>query len=153
MVKIRLARIEDVKNLQSLNNEVFVDNKKYAHDLEMDWSLSDAGKEYYTTMSTDADALCLVAEEDGKKVGYLSAYPKTEVGRKSKYFEVNDMGVSPKYRSKGIGRKLLEECFKVAKSRGFDKVFVKVYSGNTKAIEFYKAAGLEEIELGLEIIL
>ncbi|HEU0080619.1 MAG TPA: GNAT family N-acetyltransferase [Candidatus Paceibacterota bacterium] len=150
MITIRRATGQDVSYLQALNNEVFVDNQQYDSDPQVGWSLTDEAKGYYTSMARDADALCLIAEENGKRIGYLAGSKKEEVGRKSRYLEVNDMGVSPAYRSKGVGRMLLDECFKIAKEKGFDRVFVRVYFDNAKAIGFYKNSGFKEIELGLE---
>jgi hypothetical protein len=37
MIKIRPARKSEVRDLQELNNEVFVDNQQYDDDLDMDW--------------------------------------------------------------------------------------------------------------------
>ncbi|MDE2116257.1 MAG: GNAT family N-acetyltransferase [Patescibacteria group bacterium] len=99
---------------------------------------------------SDKDSICLIAEDDGKPVAYLSSGPKEDIGRRGTYFEVNDMGVIPSHRSKGIGKMLMERCFSEAKARGFEKISVRVYSSNVKAIEFYRRSGFKDLEVGLE---
>src|SRR5258708_26860280 len=106
MIQIRHARKEEVNTLQHLNKEVFIDNQTYDEDIAMDWSLSQKGNEYFTQLLNNASALCLIAEYDGKIVGYAAANLKTFGHRKSRYLEVENIGVIPDYRSKGIGTKL-----------------------------------------------
>ena len=48
MINIRKANKDEVKDLQSLNNEVFIDNNKYDNDLDMSWAKSEKGKIYFT---------------------------------------------------------------------------------------------------------
>lgn len=60
------------------------------------------------------------------------------------------MGVIPKYRSRGIGQKLIEECLKIAREKGFQKVYVNTYFKNNGAINFYKNNGFTKIDLSLE---
>jgi len=147
---IRAARKNEVKILQDLNDEVFVDNHKYDPDLKMDWAQSKAGKKYFTNILNNTNAICLVAEEGGVPVGYIAAASKEFGYRLSKYIEIENMGVSPKYRSKEIGSKLMVECLKIAKEKGFQKVYVNSYSKNTKAVKFYEKTGFKKIDTSLE---
>ncbi|OGK58937.1 hypothetical protein A3H84_04410 [Candidatus Roizmanbacteria bacterium RIFCSPLOWO2_02_FULL_40_13] len=71
--------------------------------------------------------------------------------KKSKYLEVENMGVIPEYRSKGIGAMLMENAKKWAKENGYQKLFVNSYFKNQKAIDFYKRNGFEEIDISLEV--
>ena len=150
MINIRPVRKDEIEDLQDLNDEVFIDNQKYDSDLDMIWAKSDKGKDYFTKLLNNPDYCCLIAEEDGRKVGYVAAGPKNISYRKSKYIEVENMGVIPEYRSRGIGTMLMEECLKWAKSKGFQKAYVNSYFNNQKAIEFYKRNGFSEIDLSLE---
>lgn len=150
MITVRYGTIDDVKILQDLNDEIFVDNAKYDSDLRLDWAQSEEGRKYFTNLVNNKEALCLIAEDGDKKVGYLAASPKEIDYRKSKYFEVENMGVSPEYRSQGIGKLLLQKCFDYAKQNGFQKAFVISYANNIKAVEFYKRNGFEPIDISLE---
>ncbi len=93
---IRPARIDEVKTLQNLNDEVFIDNAKYDDDLQLDWAQSaTGGKKYFNNLLSDENSICLLAEVDGKVVGYIAASPKVFSYRNSKYVEIGDMGVIP----------------------------------------------------------
>lgn len=153
MIKIRTARKEEVKDLQNLNDEVFISDQQYDPDLFMDWAQSNKGKEYFTQLLNNQNSCCLIAEDNGRKVGYIAAVPKDISYRKSKYIEIENMGVTPQRRSKGIGSILIQECLKWAKSKGFQKVYVNAYFNNIKAIKFYKRNGFSEIDLCLEKLL
>lgn len=135
MVNIRHANKNEVKILQELNDEVFIDNHKYDEDLDMNWAQSDKGRDYFTELLNNPDACCLIAEENGQAIGYITAGPKEVSYRKSKYLEIENMGVVPKYRSKGIGSMLMSECLKWGKAQGFQKAFVNAYFDNRMAVE------------------
>ncbi len=54
------------------------------------------------------------------------------------------MGVKNAYRGQGIGQRLLQTCVKAAWDLGFDKIQLKVYQNNQRAIDFYLAQGFRE---------
>lgn len=147
---IRPAKIEDIKTLQNLNDEVFIDNKKYDTDLKLDWAQSEAGKKYFISAITSPNAVCLIAEEGNSAIGYIAAGLKEVEYRLSKYIEVENMGVLPEYRSKGIGSKLMSACLKIAKEKGYQRVYVNVYAKNEKAVKFYENEGFEKIDICLD---
>jgi ribosomal protein S18 acetylase RimI-like enzyme len=149
-MNIKFATVADIKLLQSLNNEVFMDNSKYDSDLKTDWAQSSAGYEYFNTLVTDKDSICLIATHQEQGIGYLVASAKPIPYRLSKYLEIENMGVVPEYRSQGIGKKLINQCLNIAKSRGYQKVYVNAYFQNKGAISFYKNNGFAEIDLSLE---
>jgi ribosomal protein S18 acetylase RimI-like enzyme len=145
MVQIRKCTTTEVTALQNLNNEVFINNVKYDNDLDLQWATSEKAKMYFTELLKDENALCLIAEDGDRKIGYLVAREKEIDYRKSSYFEIENMGVSPDYRSQGIGKLLMEECFGWAKVKGFKKAFINAYIQNVDAINFYKKNGFVEI--------
>ena len=108
MISIRPCLPTEWKMLQILNNEVFQDNLTYDPDLVADYALSEKGINYFKLVLKDKNSCCFIAEEDGKPVGYIVGNPKKYSYRKSRYFELDNMGVSPKYRSHGIGSKLIK---------------------------------------------
>ncbi len=149
-MNIRQVRKGETRKLQKLNDEVFVDNHKYDPDLKLDWAQSKAGKDYFTNIIENPDAICLIAEKNNKPIGYIAAAPKEFDYRLSKYIEIENMGVSPNYRSKGIGSQLIKKCLDVAKKRGYQKVYLNSYFYNTKAVAFYEKSGFKKIDISLE---
>ena len=51
------------------------------------------------------------------------------------------MGVLPKYRRRGIGRRLAEKTIARAKRNGQERIELEVYASNNSAIALYKSLG------------
>ncbi|HOZ84927.1 MAG TPA: GNAT family N-acetyltransferase [Niabella sp.] len=83
----------------------------------------------------------------GKAVGYTAIEPK-----ENNHFKLHKIYLSPSLQGKGIGRFLLEEMEKKAKTLGAEKLFLNVNRFN-KAIHFYQRHGYnilreEDIDIG-----
>lgn len=152
-ISIRKAKSEDIKSLQKLNYEVFIDNYKYDDDLILDWSLSEKGRIYFSKLLSNIHAVCFIAEDEGNAVGYIAAKPKDLSYKKSKYLEIDNMGTIPEYRSKGIGTLLITKIKEWAKERGYERLYVNAYFKNTGAIKFYKKNDLQETDISFEMLL
>src|SRR3989338_9771017 len=144
---IRQARRNEISLLQKLNDEVFAGAKGFDDDQIENWTYSENGKNYYAKLLKNPDVCCLIAEDGGNAIGYVAASPKVDIYRKSKILELENIGVIPKYRSKGVGAEMVQKLFVWAKEKGFQKVYTAAYFGNTKAIGFYKKSGFKEIDL------
>ena len=151
MINIRKANKEEVSDLQDLNDEVFVDNQQYDPDLDMSWAQSDRGRKYFSNLFDSNNGICLIAEDGERKVGYIAGNKKEVSYRNSRYIELENMGVIPEYRSKGIGKMLVKKFLEEAKLAGFQKAYVNSYFKNSRAIDFYKRNGFSEIDLSLEM--
>lgn len=153
MIEIRLGNKDDIEMLQGLNDELFIDNKTYDSDLNMNWAKGEFGRKYFTQLVTRKDTLCLIVEDNSKPIGYLSAGPKEIDYRNSKYAEIENMAVDPEYRSKGIGKLMIDKCLEWAKLNGYQKLFVTSYIANSGATSFYRNNGFIDIDISLEKVL
>lgn len=133
-VIIKKAELEDLVVLQKLNNEVYLSDSEFDEDLDLSRPFSDGGESYLKKLASGEYGKCYIAYVDDKPAGYIAMSELKFDHRKSKYIEVENMGVSPKYRSQGIG-----------------KMFVVSYYNNQKAVKFYKREGFNEIGLELEM--
>lgn len=81
----------------------------------------------------------LLAEEEGKPVGFALYFFNfsTFVGKPGLYLE--DLFVEPEYRGKGYGKKLFVELAKIALEENCGRMEWSVLNWNTPAIEFYKS--------------
>jgi GNAT superfamily N-acetyltransferase len=81
----------------------------------------------------------LLAEEEGKPVGFALYFFNfsTFVGKPGLYLE--DLFVEPEYRGKGYGKKLFVELAKIALKENCGRMEWSVLNWNTTAIEFYKS--------------
>lgn len=150
MINIRKGTLDDIALLQNLNDEVFIDNSKYVPDLDMNWAKGEQGLKYFTDLVNDTKNLCLIAEDEGNPIGYLAASPKVFSYKIKTYTELDNMGVTPEYRSKGIGSQLIERYLEWSKQEGYEKAYVSAFAKNTNAINFYRKHGFTDIDTSLE---
>ncbi len=152
-IVIRQAKTEDWQSIQKLNSEVFQNDKDNDPDMDLGWPYSEKGIKYYQNLANGTYGHCLIADFDNKAVGYIALSIKDFGYRKSKYVEVENIGVSPDYRSQGIGEKLMNEAGDWAKEQGAQRLYVEAFWGNDKAIKYYKKNGFVEIGVELEKVL
>ncbi len=150
-MKIRESQKDDWETIQTLNNEVFIHDKEFDKDLNLDWPFSETGIDYYKNSVANKKGKCFIAEIENKPVGYIILGSKDFEYRKGKYLEMENMGVLPKYRGRGIGNSLVQHAKQYAKSVGTTKIYVSAYWENEGAINFYKREGFEPIDMGLEL--
>lgn len=147
--KIVIAKPEDWGTIQKLNNEVFINDSNHDDDLDPNWPFSEKGIEYYKKLADGKYGHCLIAFQNDTPVGYVALAIKDFGYRKSKYVEIENIGVNPEFRSKGIGHLLMQATEKWAKEQNATKLYVSAYFKNIKAINFYKREGF--CESGLEL--
>jgi len=88
----------------------------------------------------------LIAEYDKLPAGYALFFPNfsTFIGKPGIYLE--DLFVKTEYRSKGIGKALMEAVISLAKDRNCGRVEWSVLNWNKSAIDFYIARGAQHLE-------
>lgn len=89
----------------------------------------------------DKSAIVIGAFQKNKLIGFIWGY-KTTVNNKIRihisYFVVNE-----KYRKQGIGSKLIEKIYKIAKENQIEEVELMVTAHNIPAVNFYERQGFE----------
>lgn len=85
--------------------------------------------------------LNLVAEQDGKVVGWLCHGPYRDGEARTTDAELYALYVAPDRYRDGIGRALLEESLRRCTAAGHDRMFLWVLRENSRARRFYEAAG------------
>ena len=88
------------------------------------------------------DVHLLVAELDGVVVGTCSLYvlPTLAHGVRNLSF-VEYVMVDEKYQRRGVGRRLMEECVRIARKAGSYKLFVPSSFQRERAHAFYEKVG------------
>lgn len=143
-IQIKPAVKNDWKVIQKFNDQVFINNQEHDDDLDTNWPFSQKGVGYYKNLANGKYGKCFIAYLDNKPAGYVALATKDFGYRKSKYVEIENIGVDPDYRSQGIGKKLIKEAEKWAREQNATKLFVSAYWGNKRAIGFYKKIGFYE---------
>jgi ribosomal protein S18 acetylase RimI-like enzyme len=149
-VNIKTAESKDWKIIQKLNNQVFINDQEHDDDIDMDWPFSADGIKYYKKLADGKYGKCFIAYSHNQPVGYVAISIKDFGYRKSKYVEIENIGVDPEFRSQGIGKMLVEKATEWAKVIKATKLFVIAYWENTKAVNFYKKNGFYESGIELD---
>ncbi|OGK31125.1 hypothetical protein A3F29_00650 [Candidatus Roizmanbacteria bacterium RIFCSPHIGHO2_12_FULL_33_9] len=149
-ILVRRAKLEDWRIIQKLNNEVFIISYKYDKNLNMKWPFSKEGIDYYKNAIKSKEYFCYIAEKDEKEIGYLIGLIRNFSYRANKSGEIENMGVSLKYRGKGVGSKLVDEFKKWCKKRRVNFIKVSTYFYYQKGITFYKKQGMKPLDVTLE---
>jgi ribosomal protein S18 acetylase RimI-like enzyme len=88
----------------------------------------------------------LVAEHEGAVAGYVTLLTHCDSGEDTdeifyRYSHIGDLAVRTGKRSLGIGKALLDECERVAKSAGIKWLRLGVLADNARARTFYLREG------------
>lgn len=116
-------------------------------DYMMNWMYD---LEALETQVLDKNHIFLLAEEDGKYVGFCSYELNCLNSGKVK---VHKIYLLPEVQRKGIGKQLISEVGLIAHKHGYEFVYLNVNRFNLKAIQAYLAMGFYEsrrevIEIG-----
>ncbi|HOU11821.1 MAG TPA: GNAT family N-acetyltransferase [Anaerolineae bacterium] len=92
----------------------------------------------------------IVAELDGKVVGFASLRLLYYLGEDAPYAEISELFVSERYRRQGVGQALMVELEAQARAAGASSVSVLTAADNEAAGELYRAMGFQEFSIALQ---
>jgi GNAT superfamily N-acetyltransferase len=128
-IPVILSLIKELAEFEKLSDEVNVSEDILKENL--------FGKRKYAEV--------IIAELNEKPAGQALFFHNfsTFKGKPGIYLE--DLYVKPEYRSKGIGKALLNKLIETAKERKCSRIEWVVLDWNKSAIDFYKKMGAEEM--------
>ncbi len=146
---IRRAEIKDIKNMARLaalciedsippTRDVSLKNLKQARILDIETSL---GK----IINLSHVGIYLAEDEKGTLLGHLMGYVgdiESVTGEAQGW--IFDLSVDPKYRRRGIARKLVEKFTEFVKKAGYNFIGLLVTSSNKAAVALYENLGFVE---------
>jgi ribosomal protein S18 acetylase RimI-like enzyme len=153
--QIRKARINDLKDILRLNQDLFKkEYKEYDKSLDLKWTYR-KGSRYFKDRIIKKDGFVEVAEVGGKIIGYLCGgiSEGKDFRKKAKYAELENMLIENKFRSQGIGAKLVNDFIKWCGENKVNYVAVTVSVQNKRAVDFYRKLGFKDYSLTLEMII
>jgi ribosomal protein S18 acetylase RimI-like enzyme len=83
----------------------------------------------------------LVAEIDGKVIGYIISYFLYSVFGVEEIAWITSFGIEPKLMGKEIGRRLARELFQIYRKKGIKNVLSSVPLDSVDLLSFFKALG------------
>ncbi|MED4968325.1 GNAT family N-acetyltransferase [Parageobacillus toebii] len=140
-MNVRHATVDDAEELAHLILQV---------EKEAEFMLFEAGERTLTpdlqrsqieAMQNEENSTILVAEADGKLVGYLVA--RGGRARRNKHTVYIVIGVLASYRGKGIGTMLFAELERWARTKGIHRLELTVVVNNQRAVSLYRKMGFE----------
>ena len=154
---IRLAVQDDFEAIQELNRQIF--------EVEIDvsqprgWNpkhpYSEFGIQYFQNAINQKDRHVAFVYVQDNVVGYVILNIVSENETRHRLgitlAQINTLCVDKNYRSKGIGRKLVEHGKEWARQNGANQFMVQAMAENLRAIDFYKECGFEPFEIKLEM--
>lgn len=149
-INIRKSTKDDWQIVQKLNFELYENSYQFDKYICSDDPLSDKSTKEFQDDVVNPNKFCMIAEIDGKSVGYLVGSENNLPWRTNRRGEINHMSVSREYRSHGIGTKLVVEFKKWCIERGITHLAATTYYDDSKARKFYEKQGLKPIEITLE---
>ena len=138
---VRKMRKSDLRNVAELHNQLNLYENQWMNFspkfLKLETSVRWIDKTYKNKLKD-----ILVAEDKGKIVSFLLYIyrPKGKVFAEN-YFYIEDLFVTPEYRGRGIGKKLMNLVEEEAKKRGIKKLRLSSKVKNTPANTLYKGLG------------
>ncbi len=136
-LKIREAKKEDIKTLRELILGLAQHERR-----PQDVTGSDEKMIYWLFERKIATAL--LAESDGKAVGYAIYYPTYGSYAARGKIHLEDIFIKPEFRGKGFGTKLLSFICKSVMEAGFSGMEWSALDFNVSSIEYYLKLGAEK---------
>jgi ribosomal protein S18 acetylase RimI-like enzyme len=148
-LSIRQADVSDFKIISALAVTTF-----YEAYFEQDPSINLA--DYVTDSFSlkkvkdeleDKNLTFFIAEVDKKAVGYAKLRENSEVDcvKNENSVELQRIYILEKVKGKNVGKMLMQKCIEQAKIKGFEMLWLGVWSQNFSAQRFYGKLGFERI--------
>ena len=148
---IRRAGIDDVEQLRLLYQELEEDGVRYQPE---HFVVGERSNEFFQSVFESADQDILVAEEDGKILGFshvmILEQKKVACLKPETLVYIQDLDVLESRRSQGIGTLLMEASKRYGKEHGVDFIRTQVFPQNIDGLRFYEKNGFREMMKTIE---
>jgi ribosomal protein S18 acetylase RimI-like enzyme len=135
-IEVRTATIDDLAAIFHLGEKVFTSQE--FSNLYRTWD------EYEVTHLFNSEAeYVLVAEADGKVVGFAMGTIIEKARSAWNYGHLLWLGVDPDYARRGIAGQLFDRFRQIMEDTGIRMLMVDTQSDNTPAVKFFQRKGFE----------
>ena len=155
-VRIRSAAEADIPRIGALLSQVLEVHAAGRPDLFRSGTRK-YGDDEIGAILADPRTPVLVAEADGEVIGHafcvLEDFADSPNRTPIRSLYLDDLCVDERFRGRGVGRRLCEEVFALARSLGCYNVTLNVWACDEGALSFYRAMGLKVFKYGMETVL
>lgn len=146
---MRHATTDDIGDLTALFEDVDALHRRQLPEIFQAPDGPAWGADYFTKLIVDENVALLVAEVEGKAVGFAHAFvkdaPDLPILVLRRYVVVDGISVSAAFQHHGIGKRLMEAVQRWAIAQGATSIELNVYHFNTDAIAFYERLGYKPL--------
>lgn len=118
--------VADFRDLVKIFKDVFENEEQISENNQLDKLLS------------NPDFMVFVIKQNDKIVGGLTICILHRYFGTKPVAYIYDVGISPDFQGKGLGKSLIAEVCKYCKDNGFEDAYVEAESDDIDAINFYK---------------
>jgi GNAT superfamily N-acetyltransferase len=106
-------------------------------------------RRFLADLASGSHTFLFVAISGGGIIGFISGELRegSPAFRSKAWASVEDIFVSPEYRSHGTGRALIDRARSWAQDKGADGLSLQVAAANERARKFYRELGFREISV------
>ena len=123
-LEITEMKREDIPAVAALEREIF----------SMPWS-----ENGFLSALSSSDTLYLTARADGRVIGYCGLLQSFDEA------DITNVAVSPAYRGRGVGYRMLSELMEAGKTRGIERYTLEVRVSNQAALALYEKLGFASV--------
>ena len=142
---VRKATLADVSSLKPLYLELEKDAVKFQPE---HFVIGNRDAAFFEGIIKSQNQDILRAELEGQVVGFahvmILEQKRIPCLKAERVIYLQDLDVSEKFRSRGIGAKLIEACKEYGKSHGADFMRTQVFPQNVRGMSFYERQGFSE---------
>lgn len=154
---IRKAEKKDIPKLLELLVQVDMVHHNGRPDIFKGPATKYNEKELEAILCDENTPLFVYTDESDTPLGHAFCVQKQVVGSDLltdiKTLYIDDICVDENARGKHVGKALFDYVVSYAKENGFYNVTLNVWTCNSSAMKFYKAMGMSEQKIGMEMIL
>lgn len=150
-VTIRYGKVEDAEVLAPLAieifNDAFADNPLNKPE-DMSAYIAEAFSLEQTRRElTDENITFFIAEASGEMIGYakLQEHSTEECVSDENPIELSRLYVRKDFHGYGAAKSLMDECFKLAKEKKYQTMWLGVWEMNFRAQKFYEKLGFKKV--------
>ena len=147
-MKIITATKDHLDDLVSLNIEVQNLHISFAPEIFKKPDRNEI-KTFFSDVLKDENRKTFICLYEKRSLGYILLQIVDHEGHcfcySQKWIYIDHIGVSDKYRRKGVGNKLIEAAKKFARQHQINRIILDVWTVNKNAKEFFKKQGFNSI--------
>ncbi len=145
VIEVRDAKKNDLRAVTNLWTELAEYHSKLSDNFALAWDSRLRWSRYLATKFKEISTKLVVAEEDGKLVGFMLCLlsPNTPVYAERKIGVISDVYVQPERRGRGVSKLMFDHAVKWFRKNKVKSIQLGVAAANSEAVAVWRKMGFE----------